>query len=88
MIGLTISIIILCANVIATGFILNHYPGSEVGVFGPNFFQKVYITPWCRIGPYVIGILVGYLIFLDKKHQKPKLRFVNYSLNIYLLLTR
>ena len=75
-IGLIISGILLCANVVATGLIINHYPGSEVGVFGPNFFQKVYITPWCRIGPYVIGILAGYMIFLDKKHQKPKLRFV------------
>ncbi|CAF4600684.1 unnamed protein product [Rotaria sp. Silwood1] len=29
---------------------------------GPNFFDKIYVTPWCRISPYAIGLFTGFLV--------------------------
>ena len=33
-IGLTVSLIFLAASIISTALILDHYPGSEMGIFG------------------------------------------------------
>ena len=38
------------------------HPGFETGFEkddGPSldFFEKVYITPWCRVGPFLIGMI-------------------------------
>ncbi|XP_074595938.1 nose resistant to fluoxetine protein 6-like [Brevipalpus obovatus] len=27
-----------------------------------NYYGSIYIKPWCRLGPYVVGIILGYLI--------------------------
>ncbi|XP_064616859.1 LOW QUALITY PROTEIN: nose resistant to fluoxetine protein 6-like [Liolophura sinensis] len=41
----------------------------EIGVGFTNVnavdesFNKIYITPWCRIGPYLIGMAVGYFLY-------------------------
>ncbi|XP_013404076.1 O-acyltransferase like protein isoform X2 [Lingula anatina] len=40
--------------------------GMEGGVhlFGnPNFFADYYIIPWCRIGPYLVGLMVGFILY-------------------------
>ncbi|CAM4874216.1 unnamed protein product [Rotaria socialis] len=29
---------------------------------GPNFFDKIYQTPWCRISPYAFGLLTGFVV--------------------------
>lgn len=29
---------------------------------GPTFFKSIYITPWCRISAYGIGLLTGYFV--------------------------
>ncbi len=41
-----------------------------------NYFIHIYITPWCRIGPYIIGLLLGYKLFIDKKKQSSKIKLV------------
>jgi len=28
-----------------------------------NYMNDVYVKPWCRIGPYAIGLLVGYILY-------------------------
>lgn len=30
------------------------------------YMEKYYMKPWCRMGPYIIGILFGYLLFKTK----------------------
>ena len=45
-VGFVICGLLLGANIVITALVLNSFPGSELGVFGPNYFQKVYITPW------------------------------------------
>ncbi|CAF2129145.1 unnamed protein product [Rotaria magnacalcarata] len=46
-----------------------YYPGMISHVLdasnnktGPNFFDTVYMSPWCRISPYAIGLLTGFLV--------------------------
>jgi hypothetical protein len=33
-------------------------------------FNDVYTKPWCRIGPFIIGILLGYFVHQLKQEQK------------------
>ncbi len=52
---------------------------------GPTFFKNIYITPWCRISAYAIGVLTGYCVidvgrlFRMKKHIK-------FSSTIFIIL--
>lgn len=38
---------------------------------GEEYFEKVYLKPWSRAGPWVIGIWLGYIF-----HKQGKERFV------------
>ena len=29
-----------------------------------EYFDIIYQTPWCRIGPYLVGLLLGYLLYI------------------------
>ncbi|CAL1534643.1 unnamed protein product [Lymnaea stagnalis] len=46
--------------------VLNDWPAVMVGLdthiqeVSPHWLKHYYIVPWCRIGPYIIGILAGY----------------------------
>ncbi|GFR87889.1 nose resistant to fluoxetine protein 6-like [Elysia marginata] len=39
-----------------------------------SYFQDYYEAPWCRIGPYIVGIVTGY--FLATKRDKIKLTWL------------
>ncbi|XP_033762437.1 O-acyltransferase like protein-like [Pecten maximus] len=34
-----------------------------------GYFRYVYIAPWCRISPFMIGLVLG--VFLRKRQRKP-----------------
>ena len=38
-------------------------------------FGDVYVKPWCRIGPYVVGIVTGYLLHITERN-KPSIQKV------------
>lgn len=43
-----------------------HYSAGEA-------FADTYVKPWCRIGPYVVGFLAGYILYkTDCKIKIPK----------------
>lgn len=44
-----------------------------------DYFSKYYIKPWCRMGPYIIGIMFGYLLY----KTKGKLRIHKVRKNIF-----
>ncbi|XP_048777957.2 nose resistant to fluoxetine protein 6-like isoform X2 [Ostrea edulis] len=31
-----------------------------------SFFEDYYIVPWCRMGPYICGVITGYLLYITK----------------------
>ncbi|CAF3638284.1 unnamed protein product [Rotaria sp. Silwood1] len=50
--------------------ILLYYPNMEINriaaamqTTGPTLYEKVYLTPWCRISPYAIGLLTGFIVY-------------------------
>jgi len=54
-------------NIITTISIISTHPGLENGVsdnstLSVDFFEKIYITPWCRIGPFIIGMITKLIL--------------------------
>ena len=38
-----------------------------------NAADDYYVKPWCRIGPYIVGFVAGYILYrLDCKLKIPK----------------
>lgn len=74
-IGLTISILLLIINVVVSILILLAHPGTEIGATDLLYFKIFYVTPWVRIGPFIIGILLGYILFKCKSN--PDFKFNN-----------
>ncbi|CAF3355179.1 unnamed protein product [Rotaria socialis] len=37
---------------------------------GPNFFDKIYQTPWCRISPYAFGLLTGFVVISTGRNYR------------------
>ena len=81
-VGLTLIGILLTANVVIIGSIAGGYGlSANSAKFEEltlalqdrenyhNLTDDIYTKPWTRIGPYLIGILIGY--FLHKQQKKP-----------------
>ena len=45
---------------------------NSSGDWFPDFFKSTYYLPWCRVGPYMIGVLVG--MWLQKSGRKLHLK--------------
>ena len=54
------------------GISVRDYPGILIfdGKEHKHDFERIYITPWCRIGPYIIGLVAGYVLYDFKKNDK------------------
>lgn len=74
-IGYGLSSLMLVINMIVIALILNAHPGlvGADSVLDLDFFKLVYIKPWCRIGPFIIGILLGYALHTCKDNPDFKL---------------
>ncbi|CAF0871536.1 unnamed protein product [Brachionus calyciflorus] len=85
-----ISIVLLVVNIVATALNV-YYRQIEAAQFGQNFgdfFLKFYILPWYRMGPYIIGLLVGYAVIITKKKKLKISRFLNLAMwSFSILLT-
>ncbi|KAF8360362.1 oac-46, partial [Pristionchus pacificus] len=80
------ALVCFTAIAISAGFntysiIENNFPPTQFlwkqpAIFNPNFIQhhiELYIKPHFRIGPYIIGIMLGYyLAFFQRKAIKPE----------------
>ena len=38
--------------------------------FSANSFTDIYIKPWCRVGPYAVGIVTGYLLHVSERNPR------------------
>ncbi|XP_060075442.1 nose resistant to fluoxetine protein 6-like [Ylistrum balloti] len=69
-IGLAVCIIFLLGTMTATG-IISTTEDLPVTIFSPNsdpamftsYFEHYYMKPYCRMGPYIVGIITGYLLY-------------------------
>ncbi|KAL3870229.1 hypothetical protein ACJMK2_038306 [Sinanodonta woodiana] len=64
-IGGIVSSIFLTATFITSGVIasVNDVDANILNQKGTIGFMQLYIKPYCRIGPYIIGILTGYILY-------------------------
>lgn len=58
-----------------TGYIAFSYKHSPNSDDPLALFDKIYDKPWTRLGPYLIGMSVGWLLF--KTNCKIRMRMVN-----------
>ncbi|XP_033763400.1 nose resistant to fluoxetine protein 6-like [Pecten maximus] len=66
-IGTIVCLAFLLGTFIATGVISTKYdlpPTSFIP--SEKYFEYYYIKPWTRMGPYIIGIMAGYLLYRSK----------------------
>ncbi|KAJ8304234.1 hypothetical protein KUTeg_017817 [Tegillarca granosa] len=91
-VGLTVCILFLIGTTVTSGIvsIQNKLPpstfgGGEKGSADHNTYStEYYFKPWCRMGPYIVGILAGYLLY--KTNYKLRInKYVNIAL--WLLTT-
>ncbi|CAF1625753.1 unnamed protein product [Rotaria magnacalcarata] len=68
-IGYVVAILFVLVSMGSILGIFLYYPSMSLNLLtdatnidGPSFFSKVYITPWCRISAYAIGLLTGFIV--------------------------
>ncbi|CAF1461850.1 unnamed protein product, partial [Didymodactylos carnosus] len=68
-IGYFVATVYVLVGIGSISGILLYYSTMSLNLFaeatdlnGPSFFNKVYITPWCRISAYAIGLLTGFMV--------------------------
>ncbi|CAF1061127.1 unnamed protein product [Adineta steineri] len=67
-IGFIVSILFTLIGIGSIAGLLIYYPSLQASnsltppQTGPSFFNTIYITPWCRISAYFIGVLTGFFV--------------------------
>ncbi|CAG9332898.1 unnamed protein product [Blepharisma stoltei] len=61
---------ILVTGLIAHHFTLNAMPTAQIN--GINYFQYYYNKPYCRVAPYIMGIITGLVIYAYRAYKDKK----------------
>uniref|UniRef100_A0A915HPD2 Acyltransferase 3 domain-containing protein n=1 Tax=Romanomermis culicivorax TaxID=13658 RepID=A0A915HPD2_ROMCU len=76
---LAISLLIVATSIIRGFIVMSNDAFPPINIFyndlerlqsTEEFTYKVYFSPHCRIGPYLVGLLVGYILFKYRKSFK------------------
>ncbi|CAF0906379.1 unnamed protein product [Didymodactylos carnosus] len=60
--------VLIASTMVLMGNVANTYIWGNIIVTLQEIWEDTYIKPYCRAGPYVIGIFLGYILFkTDKK---------------------
>ncbi|KAL3870701.1 hypothetical protein ACJMK2_038745 [Sinanodonta woodiana] len=71
--GMIMSLVFLIITTVVPGVIAaqKHYSALFPDITGNpamvDYFDKVYIKPYCRMGPYVVGLITGYVLYRTKR---------------------
>ncbi|GFR70973.1 nose resistant to fluoxetine protein 6-like [Elysia marginata] len=82
-VGIAVCSTVLLVSAVTTGVLStqNQWPISVLQQMSPeteSYFQDYYIAPWCRIGPFVIGILTGFFL-VENPRKRIRITKVSYS---------
>ncbi|XP_069123539.1 nose resistant to fluoxetine protein 6-like [Argopecten irradians] len=78
-IGLFVNFLALLGIFIATWIVSNHYELNVVVMSTDatnmmadmdTYLYDYYMVPWCRMGPYIVGIVTGYILYRTKGQYK------------------
>ncbi|XP_021359994.1 nose resistant to fluoxetine protein 6-like [Mizuhopecten yessoensis] len=78
-IGLFVNFLALLGITIATGVVSTHYElNASMLSVNPakmvegqtHYFYDYYIIPWCRMGPYIVGIVTGSILYRTNCNYK------------------
>ncbi|XP_069112030.1 nose resistant to fluoxetine protein 6-like isoform X2 [Argopecten irradians] len=75
-IGSFIAFLFLLGTTITSGVVSKHFelPSTQYSTV-PNphagdYFDNYYIKPYCRMGPYIVGMMTGYILYRTKGKYK------------------
>ncbi|XP_076343531.1 nose resistant to fluoxetine protein 6-like isoform X2 [Tachypleus tridentatus] len=87
--GLLINFLFLLGTTVTPGVLNYLYDFPPSGVLNVDMertmdqFEKIYIKPYCRMGPYCVGIFVAYFLMTHKNIKlKPIIQVVGWCLSI------
>ncbi|CAC5358118.1 unnamed protein product [Mytilus coruscus] len=65
LLGVGILMVFLVGTTITTGVISSHYdiPANNFDAGDATHWKKLYVKPYCRIGPYLVGMYAGYILY-------------------------
>ncbi|XP_069123535.1 nose resistant to fluoxetine protein 6-like [Argopecten irradians] len=76
-IGLFVNSLALLGITIATAVVSSRYELDVASFSADNlmadmthYFYDYYVVPWCRMGPYIVGIVTGYIIYRTNGQYK------------------
>ncbi|XP_060080501.1 nose resistant to fluoxetine protein 6-like [Ylistrum balloti] len=83
-IGGLIAAIFLIGVTGASGYITyqNQLPSTQYSTglsSTDDYFQMYYVKPYCRMGPYVVGVIIGYILYKTGRNYK-----INWVVNIII----
>ncbi|XP_071814774.1 nose resistant to fluoxetine protein 6-like isoform X1 [Apostichopus japonicus] len=70
-IGLSLITVLCAISILITGILggIHNFPPGSSALFTPptddhaNFIEVIYYKPYCRIAPYLVGMIVGYVFY-------------------------
>ncbi|KAF8363339.1 hypothetical protein PRIPAC_90262 [Pristionchus pacificus] len=85
--GFLVSLLAMVLSVAAGFYFHIHYdlPATSMtrkSLYSPNFNKYVYNKPWARLSPFLIGILLGYIIFRIRAGKLNIRRFFNPAVSL------
>ena len=74
---------LIAASVAITSALTYHYGWGPIdqGSSEKDYMQWLYIKPWHRFGPYIIGILLGYILHSTKSRPFKMSKVTSDALN-------
>ncbi|XP_064650020.1 nose resistant to fluoxetine protein 6-like [Lineus longissimus] len=64
--GGVVTAALVLMNFIASGVITTENNAQATFIAMADISDKIYWKPWCRIGPYALGIALGYILHVNK----------------------